>query len=502
MQHRSPNTPNGNGVASNVVPLRRPATEPATPTRSTADPQLEASRAELRRLVYERWGENPLGDRNVGREALVEGLLVHEGYTLDGAIAEVGRRESDERIAALVAANLSAPAPTAASSETCDEWAVRHFTWREKQGIQTHADAGRHWRKGTWGGRWGTWISPLIGHKSASVLTRDDVEDVRDRLNEAIRLYYVEGKGTPGATSWKNAMHAWSSLTTACKQMCGAERDSELRVRSDNPALGVPPPRRPAGMKKKALQKQKRILRPVEFAKLLGHERLSRDWREAYAVLGYTYIRPGEARVLEWSDVDFETNFIHVGKAWNYETKRVEDRTKTGSPRDVPIEQALRPLLVHMHKRAKGRGLVLPVLSRGNPNNLSRDFRQRLLSAGVDRAELHRGSATEKKIGFRQLRDFGVTMRLWRGDNPLVVKRHSDHEDFETLLLYSVEIEKLNVSCGEPFAELPGCLVPAKYRVLGPKEGTPKEGAPAPKEGALSYRRRDSNPHALSDGGF
>jgi integrase len=152
----------------------------------------------------------------------------------------------------------------------------------------------------------------MIGHKCAARLVREDIEDVRAKLNEAIRLYYVEGKATPGATSWKNAMHIWSVLITACKQMSGAERDSGLRVRDDNPAIGVPPPRRPAGMKKKALTKQKRILRPNEFLALVSQETLSLAWREAYAVLGYTYMRPGEVRVLEWSDVDLTNNFIHV----------------------------------------------------------------------------------------------------------------------------------------------------------------------------------------------
>jgi len=485
-----PQAPSERQGSGNVVafPANRPRPHRACPPRSGPplkyEPAVNGTGALMCEVCGERIGECIPGPH---------------------AVADQRRQEEearDQRIVDALAAKLAPPTSIPTSTETLDDWAVRHFTWRQRQGIQTNQDAGRHWREGRFGGRWGTWISPLLGHKCVARLTREDVEDVRAKLNEAIRLYYVEGKGTADSTSWKNAMHAWSTLTTACKQMCGAERDSGLRVRSDNPALGVPPPRRPAGMKKKALTKQKRILRPNEFLALVSHERLSQEWREAYAVLGYSYVRPGEARVLEWSDVDFDTNFIHVGKAWNYETEKVEDRTKTGAPRDVPIEPTLRPLLAYMHRRAKGRGLVLPILSQVNPNNLSRDFRQRLLSAGVDRAELHRGSATEKKIGFRQLRDFGVTMRLWRGDNPLVVKRHSDHEDFETLLLYSVEIEKLNASCGEPFPELPACLVPAKYRAASPKEGTPKEGAPLPKEGAPQYRRRDSNPHALSDGGF
>ena len=407
-------------------------------------------------------------------------------------------RQQADACAARMAPGMRAGSLNSGKGETCDQWAMRHFKWREKQGIQIHADAGRKWREGVWGGRWGTWISPLIGSKGAATMRRDDVEDVREKLNEAVRLYYVEGKATEDATSWKNAMHVWSTLTTACKQMCGAERDAGLKVRSDNPALGVPPPRRPAGMKKKALTKQKRILRPDEFLALVGRESLSREWREVYCVLAYTYLRPGEARVLEWPDVDLDTNFVHVNKAWNYERKRVQGHTKTGAPRDVPIEPTLRPLLVHMRSRAKGKGLVLPILSRVNTNNLSRDLRERLLSAGVDRAELHHGSATEKKIGFRQLRDFGVTMRLWRGDNPLVVKKHSDHEDFNTLLTYTVEIEKLTASCGVPFPPLPKVL----FQSPGIAPGRLGAHDRAEKQAVSKCRRRDLNPHTLSDGGF
>lgn len=68
---------------------------------------------------------------------------------------------------------------------------------------------------------------------------------------------------------------------------------------------------------------------------------------------------------------------------------------------NVPIEHSLRPLLLWLRDRAKGKGLVLPILSVVSTNNLSRDFRQRRLSAGVDRGELYQGSATEKAIAGR-----------------------------------------------------------------------------------------------------
>jgi hypothetical protein len=95
-----------------------------------------------------------------------------------------------------------------------------------------------------------------------------------------------------------------------------------------------------------------------------------------------------EGRVLEWSDVDFTTNKIRIARAWDYEEECTK-ATKTWATRDVPIEPTLLPLLKAMHKRAGGKGLVLPMLS-GQPDELSvsKVFRDHLEAVGVDRPDL------------------------------------------------------------------------------------------------------------------
>jgi len=58
------------------------------------------------------------------------------------------------------------PVPTTevASVETFDEWALRHVRWRsEELTLGTRADFGDHWREGRLEGRWGKWISPVLG---------------------------------------------------------------------------------------------------------------------------------------------------------------------------------------------------------------------------------------------------------------------------------------------------------------------------------------------------
>ena len=37
----------------------------------------------------------------------------------------------------------------------------------------------------------------------------------------------------------------------------------------------------------------------------------------------YTYLRPGELRVLTWEDVDLTAGHVRVTKAWDYEDEEV-----------------------------------------------------------------------------------------------------------------------------------------------------------------------------------
>ncbi len=124
-------------------------------------------------------------------------------------------------------------------------------------------------------------------------------------------------------------------------------------------------------------------------------------------------------------------------------------------------------LLECMREEAGGKGVVLPCLSMSDWTNWSIQFRDRLLAAGIDRKELHEASATEKAVGFRQLRDLGITMRLWRGDNPLVVQRHAGHESLSTLQAYAVEFEHWTEADGVPFPALPTRLLESPRKVPG-----------------------------------
>jgi hypothetical protein len=105
-----------------------------------------------------------------------------------------------------------------------------------------------------------------------------------------------------------------------------------------------------------------------------------------------------------------------------------------------------------MHKRAGGKGLVLPMLSgQADELSVSKVFRDHLEAAGVTRADLFAASQTQIRIRLRSLRDIGITRRLWRGDKPFVVQRNAGHKRFSTTEKYIADVEKLSADCGVPF---------------------------------------------------
>jgi len=180
-----------------------------------------------------------------------------------------------------------------------------------------------------------------------------------------------------------------------------------------------------------------------------------------------------------------------VSKAWDYTDECVKT-TKTWETRDVPIEPTLVPLLKAMHKRAGGKGPLLPMLaSLADESALSKLFRSHLEAAGITRPDLFPSEdpiANTRQIAtrFRSLRDWGITWRLWRGDNPSIVQRNAGHKRFSTTEKYIADVEKLSPECGVPFP-----LLPSKFasKELGP------ELQPTGTSDDSSCERRELNPH-------
>lgn len=82
-----------------------------------------------------------------------------------------------------------------------------------------------------------------------------------------------QGRGFPGALSWKTAANCWTLLTSLCGDMVNAKKRA-LRTRDNNPCTNVRPPERGA-------YKAKQFLFPSEFLKFVSCERVPLRWRRA-----------------------------------------------------------------------------------------------------------------------------------------------------------------------------------------------------------------------------
>ncbi len=334
------------------------------------------------------------------------------------------------------------------SAETANEWYDRYHAYQRELG-QTDA-VKKH-------SRWKKWIAPKIGTKPMAAVTRDDVEDVRDALDDAIAAWKRAGKssGKLGAEiSGKTAMNAWSCLTSSFKAATSSKR-RDLRVLDGrpNPCIGVEPP----GDRESRRSRRKTFLFPREANALLSYALVPMEWREIYAIALFTYLRPGELRVLTWGDITAAG--VSVTKAWDYEDGQTKMPKTRNGVRTVPIEPALLPLLECMREGREDTELVVPALSAFGEDHLAEQFRKHLKLAKLDRLELHASTRTHVQANFRSCRDSGITWLAIAGLGVDKIMRRCGHDSVATTLGYVKQAEDLAGDLGAPFAALPADLL-------------------------------------------
>jgi integrase len=349
-----------------------------------------------------------------------------------------------------------APAAKGAG-KTCDDWHDDYLKFCTEQGLGTVE---------TKRGRWRKWISPHIGTRAITSITRDDIENLRDALDEIVRAHKRDGT-TKDTCSGKTVQNIWGEVTVSFGEAFNSKR-RDLRVLQSDPTASVQPPER-------GPSKAKVYPFPSEALHVFACEKIPLEWRELHAVLAYTYVRPGELVVLDWTDVDLADQTISITKAYDYENKKTKP-TKTGITRTIPIEPHLLPLLAKMHKRCGGKGLVTPLLATVNDNKSAIIMREHFALADCKRTRLTARSGTERWLVFRSWRDAGITWSVVRGDDIVKVQRRAGHKLIATTMLYAVEAENRGASYGVPLGPLPACLLESS-KLASKKSGSNDGGA-------------------------
>ncbi len=258
--------------------------------------------------------------------------------------------------------------------------------------------------------------------------------------------------GSAPEINWKTATNVWGTVSVMFDDAANC-KDRSLRVIPANPATGVRPP-------DKGETTSKQFLYPSEFSKLVACEEVPLARRRLYAFAVYTYTRAGEIVPFSWHDVDLEHRVLHFHEAID----RIRDpektkSTKTKTPRRIPIEPELHPMLVDMHKAAGGEGRVFPKMPPpSGDTGLACILRRDLATADVTRAELHRKGISIKRMTFHDLRATGTTWMAVRGDDPLKIKQRAGHATFDTTEGYIRLAEELRPGFGDPFPPLPAAL--------------------------------------------
>ena len=352
---------------------------------------------------------------------LPDGLTHSQAVAKANEVALRARTETRPAVARLIAAG----------DETVEQWADRWVDYRVERGLESARDDRSRLR---------THILPIIGGDRVATLGRNRLEDVRDRLDAKVRAEEI---------SWKTAQHCWAVVRGMCRDAMSAKK-RELRVREDNPCLGVVAPDRGA-------PKAKQYLFPSEFSRLVACKAVPVFWRRVFTVTTYLFLRASELEALGWDDVDFEHGQVHVHRSLRRYT-RLDKPTKTGSTRRFTIEPHLMPLLRAMHRESGGRGRVFGDIVF-DKYELPRGLRQSLAVAGIDRPELFANESTRKWLTFHDLRATGITWLAVRGVDPLKIKQRAGHANLMTTEKYIRVAEELRADFGDVFPALPKSLL-------------------------------------------
>jgi integrase len=335
----------------------------------------------------------------------------------------------------------------ACQGETCDAWFARYWATDE-------SGSGHHRIKRQ---QWHLHVSPLIGSKGIASITRDDLEDIRDNLDQKI---------ASGRLRSATAKNIWSHVTSSMAAASGGAKDRSLRVHPMPLHIGILPPRRLEA-------RQRPWLYPREWLLLASCEAVPLAERRLFAIALYTGLRPGELWALLGSDLDFETRTISITKAVDDESPdHVVKRTKTASgQRIIPIHEHLLPVLQAMNVQASEHLVTQPATKESLPER----FRRRLTESGVTRARLFASTETEEPLDFRSCRDSHASW-LSLAKVPIEhMKRLMGHRTITTTDNYIKLAAAFNVAgVGEPFPP-----VPMLFRAGGPGSPPPRpEGWP------------------------
>jgi len=450
MKQDTAHTPKGN-----VVPLRR--SEPAIFERPTL-----------------RWPDGDDAERDAAREEQVGVLCAHHGYTLDGAVAEVLRREEREKLATAIAAksNVATATPPASPATM----------------VTLRALAAQ-------------WTTGELHEKYRDHIKKIEQQDNRERLEYVCRAKLDDGPyatvgDVPVADGVFTVEHALAGMSSLPAHLSPTTRAHVARAlnrllnlatfpcrlitRNPLPKGFVPPP---------AKAPARAWWRPEDDAKLCASRSIELVYRVFY---GFTFregCRESESGNATWGDVrsgcfTLDENKTDDPRSWKLHVGTPEALAawrRIVAAAGLPTRDS-DPIFVHVDGRHKGKRIHLA--------HLADDFRGHVTKADLWRPDFAAkkrddGSAVRKQLDFHDLRGGFVTWALATGRTEAWVTDRTGHTSSAMLYRYKRRVRRAE----EVEVEEPVSLLDAIPELLEVGAGSTGSGSSGNDRSAAPKRR-------------
>jgi integrase len=240
-----------------------------------------------------------------------------------------------------------------------------------------------------------TKVLPRLGQLRLSALTRNDVQDLVDRLVASGRApSTVRNSILPLRAIYRRAVSR-----------------SEVAV---NPTLKLALPA--------VRGARERVARPREAEALI--EALAAPDRALWATALYAGLRRGELLALGWDDLDLEGRLLRVERSWDRVAGAIEPKSRAGRRR-VPISETLRSYLL-AHRLLQGRGRAGLVF--GGPE------RPLDPTAALERARAAWRRAGLEPIGLHESRHTYAAFMIAAGVSAKALQRYMGHSSISVTL--------------------------------------------------------------------
>jgi integrase len=240
----------------------------------------------------------------------------------------------------------------------------------------------------------------------------------------------------------------------------------------------------------------KEALLPSEEAKLLagrnpgGETVVPLAFRILYAFFHREGMRKGEAKALEWTEVDLKKGLVSL------------DENKTDRPRSWVLGTDVLRVLVVWHetlsKPAAGR--VFAAVPDAAWEKLAPIYRGHCAGVGIDRARLFQKKENKLQLRAHDMRAFFVTAAMYAGRDALWITDRTGHTSLGMLRTYERDVRRWRELGEAPVNVADAIPEVAATRVAALAAAIPKAAVESVPSRAATTRKctgRELNPYAL-----